>query len=173
MEYVELRVLGYMLWLVFFPCDFYLLFFLTESQRSEIGCIAYLHTWCGLSANLECISEMCCTRLAENTARKISPKICHLLTIAQLCRALSSQLRHISTSGKLVKQQYLLHMSSQYCELWLINGRNRLAGLGHPSIFQRVSRLCFFTAQVNQTLHDAWPTPGLVHYVYVFGAVAS
>jgi len=23
------------------------------------------HTWCGLSANLECMSEMCCTRLAE------------------------------------------------------------------------------------------------------------
>jgi len=26
-----------------------------------------LHTWIGLSANLECMSEMCCTRLAENT----------------------------------------------------------------------------------------------------------
>jgi len=25
---------------------------------------------CGLSANLECRSEMCCTRLAENTGRK-------------------------------------------------------------------------------------------------------
>jgi len=28
-----------------------------------------LHTWCGLSANLECRSETCCTRLAENTGR--------------------------------------------------------------------------------------------------------
>jgi len=28
------------------------------------------HTWCGLSANLECRSEMCCTWLAENTGRK-------------------------------------------------------------------------------------------------------
>ena len=26
-----------------------------------------LHTWCGLSANLECMSEMWCMRLAENT----------------------------------------------------------------------------------------------------------
>jgi len=37
----------------------------------------------------------------------------HLGTIAQLCQAVYSQLRHISTIGKkLVKQQYLLHMSS-------------------------------------------------------------
>jgi len=27
-------------------------------------------TWCGLSANLECRSEMRCTRLAANTGRK-------------------------------------------------------------------------------------------------------
>jgi len=51
-------------------------------------------------------------RLAENTARKKSPKCRHLGTIPQLCQAISSQLRHVSTMGKkLVKQQYLLHMS--------------------------------------------------------------
>jgi len=31
-------------------------------------------------------------------------------TIAQLCRGISSQVRHVSTIGKNVKQQYLLHM---------------------------------------------------------------
>ena len=37
----------------------------------------------------------------------------HLGTIAQICWCVSSQLRHISTIGKkLVKQQYLLQMSS-------------------------------------------------------------
>jgi len=42
-------------------------------------------------------------------------KIRHLRTIAQLCPTISSQLRHRSTIGKkLVKQQYLLQMSSQY-----------------------------------------------------------
>jgi len=39
---------------------------------------------------------MCCMRLAENTGRKNR----HFGTIAQLCRAVSSQLRHISTIGK-------------------------------------------------------------------------
>jgi len=74
--------------------------------------------------------------LAEYTGCKNSPKIPHLRTIAQLCRAISSQLRHVSTIG----QQYLLHMFSQYGELRPTSGWDRLAGLGHPSKFQRVLR---------------------------------
>ena len=66
----------------------------------------------GLSANLGCMSEMCGTRLAANRGRKKVAKNRHLGIIAQLCRAISSQLRHVSTIGKkLVKQQYLLYMS--------------------------------------------------------------
>jgi len=34
-----------------------------------------LYTWCGLSANLECMSKTCCTGRAENTGRKKSPKV--------------------------------------------------------------------------------------------------
>jgi len=52
---------------------------------------------------------MCGTRLAANTGRKNR----HFGTIAQLRRAVSSQLRHVSTiEKKLVKHRYLLHMSS-------------------------------------------------------------
>jgi len=65
-------------------------------------------SWCGLSANLECRSEMYCTRLSlkkhgaktEKTGCKKSPKIRHLGTIAQIRRAVSSQLRHGSTIAK-------------------------------------------------------------------------
>ena len=53
-----------------------------------------------LSANLECMSEMCCTRLAGNAGCKKSSKNLHLGTIAQLCQAISWQLRHVSTIGK-------------------------------------------------------------------------
>jgi len=53
-----------------------------------------------LSANLRCRSETCCIRLAENTGHKKVAKNRHLGTIAQLCRAISSQLRHVSTIGK-------------------------------------------------------------------------
>jgi len=64
------------------------------------GCLPYFHTWCGLSANIRCRSETCCTRLAENTGRKKVAKNRHLGTIAQFCRAISLQLRHVSTIGK-------------------------------------------------------------------------
>jgi len=63
---------------------------------SHIGCLPYFHTWCGLSVNLGCRSA-CCKRLAGNTGSKKLPKICHVGTITQLCRALSSQLRHVLT----------------------------------------------------------------------------
>jgi len=57
-------------------------------------------------------------QLDENTGRKKVDKNRHLGTIAQLCLPISSQRRHVSTIGKkIVKQQYVLHMSSQYDEL--------------------------------------------------------
>ena len=92
---------------------------------------------------------MCCTRLAANTGHKKSSKNRHLGTIAQLCRAISSQLRHVSTIGeKLIKQQYLLHMSSQYGELQQpISSWDRFVSLGHPCKFQRVSGLGNVTAR--------------------------
>ena len=99
-----------------------------------------------ISVNLECRSEMCCTRLAENAGPKKSPKIGHLGTIAQLCRAISSTKARINNWKKLVKQQYLLHMSPQYGELGPLTVQTKLAGLGHPIIFQRVSRLGSVTA---------------------------
>ena len=43
---------------------------------------------------------MRCARLTANTGRKNDAKNRHLSTIAQLCRAVSSQLRHTSTIGK-------------------------------------------------------------------------
>ena len=38
--------------------------------RDSIGCLPYFYTWCGLSANFECMSEMYCTWLTENVRRK-------------------------------------------------------------------------------------------------------
>ena len=48
---------------------------LDPSQRSQTGCLPYFHTWCGLCANLECRSEMYCTRLVENTGPKNRQKL--------------------------------------------------------------------------------------------------
>ena len=89
------------MWTLYFATVVSIFFFLFSSPilSGWIGCLPYFHTWCGLSANLECMSEMCCTQLAENKCKNYA-KNHHLRTIAQLCRAISSQLRHVSRIGK-------------------------------------------------------------------------
>jgi len=79
------------------PCGLFYLFSSPNLSRRRLD---VNRTWCGLSVNLRCRSETCCTRIAENTGPKKSPKIRHLRTIAQLRRAVSSQLRHVSTIRK-------------------------------------------------------------------------
>jgi len=66
-------------------------------------------------ANVECTSETCYTQLAGNAGPKKPPENRHLGTIAQLCLAISSQLRHVSTIGK--KTAISPHTSLQYREL--------------------------------------------------------
>jgi len=90
---------------------------------------------------------MCFMRLAENTgckrSAKNSPSGHHRTTLSGYIFATKAR---INNQKKLLKQQYFSHMSPQYLELRPTNGWDRLAGLGHPSKFQRVSRLAFVTA---------------------------
>jgi len=86
--------------IIFLPCGFFLSMFfprLILAAVDQIGCLPYFHTWCGPSAYLECRSEMCCTWLAGNTGHKQN---CHFGTIAKPCRAISSELRHVSPIRK-------------------------------------------------------------------------
>jgi len=117
----------------------FLSFFLAESQHLQIGCLPYFHIWCGLSANLECMSEMCCMWLAGNTGPIWVP--------SQLCRAIS--------------QQTSPHMSSQYGELWPTNGWDPFGSLGHPNKFQRVSRLGTFTERHSSRPSGRQPNCGV------------
>jgi len=123
--------------IIFSSCGFsFFLFFLIYSQPSQIGCLPYFHTWYGLSVNLECRSEMCCTQLTENTVHKKLPKVQHLGTIAQLFCAASSQLRHVLTIEKnLLKSNISFHKSPKCDELRPTNGWDRFGGLGHPANF--------------------------------------
>jgi len=95
--------------IIFSSCGFFFLLLLSSSffphlisAVTEWMSIPYFYTRCGRRANLECRSELCCTRLVGNTGRKNDTKTHHLRTIAQLCQAESS---HVLTIGKkLVKQ---------------------------------------------------------------------
>jgi len=60
---------------------------------------------------------MCCTWLAENTGRKNDAKNRHLGTTPQLCRAISSQLRHAST----IRKNLLSSNISSTCPHTMVN----------------------------------------------------
>ena len=107
-------------------------------------CLPYFYTWCGLSANLECRSEMCCMRLAESTEGKKLPK--KFATWAPSHNFVGLDLRNCKAcidNRKHVKQQYLLHMTPRYGELRPISGWDRFTSLGHPRKFQLSSWLCY------------------------------
>jgi len=151
----------------------FLSFSVAYPQRSEIGCQAYFHTWCGLSANLECMSEMCCTHLAENTGHKNYAKNRHQCTIAQICCKACIDNRN--------KNLLNINISST-CPHSMMNFCPPKAEIGSgvwgtPANFNgcRVFASVLHrhgSTEVNHTSHDVWPSRGLLNYVYIFGAVA-
>ena len=59
------------------------------------------------------IQNACLKCAARGSLKNTGRKNRHFGTIEQFCRAVSSQLRHVSTIGKkFVKHRYLLHLSS-------------------------------------------------------------
>jgi len=123
---------------------FYLLsssFFSTNLRGRR--CLPYLHTWCGLSANLEYRSEMYCTRLAGNTGRKKSPSRHHHTTLSGYIFATKACI----DNRKNVKQH-----TSSICPDNMVNFSPLTAEIGSgvwgtPAKFPRVSRLGSVTAR--------------------------
>jgi len=106
-----------------------------------------------------------------NAGRKNDGKTRHLGNIAQLCRAISSQLRQVSTIGKKpVKQRYHPHMSLQYGELRPTSGWDRFVSLGHRRKFQGLSCLGSLTARYSSSGRQ--PNFAMLnrgHYLYSAG----
>jgi len=101
------------------------------------------------------ISDAGLKRVARGSLKiqdaKKSSKTYHLGTIVDLCRALSLQLRHISTIGKkLVKQQYLLQMSPQYGELGPLAAEIGPVVWGTPTNFNGFRILQHYCSNVAQ-----------------------
>jgi len=122
---------------------------------------------------------MCCMQLAGNAGPQKSLKNRHLRTTADVCPAISSQLRHVSTIGKKLLNINIFstwpHNMTTFGPLtaetdWRVwgtaanfNGFRVLA-----SLLQRRR-----STEANQTLHDVWPSHGLVHYIYIFGGLGG
>jgi len=70
---------------ILFLLSFFFFFFSSPNLSGRrLDVYHIFHTWCG-RANLECKSEMCCTRLAENTghkSRQKSPSRHHRTTLS-------------------------------------------------------------------------------------------
>ena len=100
------------------------------------------HTWCGLSANLRCRSETCCTRLAENKdakSRQKSPSVHHRTTLLGYIFATRARIDNR-------KKNLLSSNMSSICPHNMLNFGPLATEIdpvvwGTPAKFQRVSRL--------------------------------
>jgi len=110
-----------------------------------------------------------------------SAKIRHLGTIAQLCPTVSSQLRHVSTIGKnLLNSNMSSTCSHNMANFSPLTAEISSGVCGTPANFNefRVSPSLLQrhrSTDLNQTMHDVWPLPVLVHYTYIYtfsGALA-
>ena len=95
---------------------------------------------------------MCCTRLAENTERKNSPSSNHGTNLSGYIVAIKACVDNFGSLTAEIRWR-VWSTSANFNEFRV------LASLLH----RRRSK------EVNQTLHDVWPSPGLVHGVYFFG----
>jgi len=98
----------------------------------------------------------------------------HLDTIPQICLAISSQRKHLSTVGKNLLNSNI----SSTCLCNMVNFLPLAAGVvslvwGTPANFNRFRVLPSSlqrrrSPEANQTLHAVWPSPALLHYIYIF-----
>ena len=108
---------------------------------------------------------MCCTRLAGNTGRQKSPFWHHRTTLLWSPYGIGQTIIFSSCGffmatlcnrGPLYFCPVItIFLSSSLFLAYSQRGWNRLAGLGHPSKFQRVSRFVFVTAATS--LNESQP----------------
>ena len=82
----------------------------------------------------------------------------------------------IDNRKETVKQQYLLqmfHNMANFGPLTAEIGWRFGAPMGNFNAFRVLASLLqrSRSTQAKQTLHDAWPSPGLVHCIYIFGGL--
>jgi len=118
---------------------------------------------------------MCCTRFAEYTGCKNLASAHHRTTLSGYIFATKASVDN--------RKKHLVNSnisSTRPLTIWWTSAHSsdRLASVGHPSKFQRVSSWFRYllhqrrSAEVNQTLHDVWRFPMLVHHVRILEALA-
>ena len=122
------------------------------------------------------VLHMACWKCTTYKFAKNLPSLYHRTTLSGYIFATKAC---INNWKKLVKQQYLLNMSWQYDELLPTNRAEIGLGVwGTPANFNRFRVLASLlhwhrSTEVNQTSHNLWLSPGLVHYIYTFRGSCS
>jgi len=107
------------------------------------------------------------------------PKNRSLRTITQLCPAISLQLRHVLTIGKILLNSNISSTCPQnMANFGPLTAEIRWRVWGTPANLNGFRVLASLlqrrrSPQANQTSHDVWPFPGLLHYIYIFGGWAA
>ena len=111
---------------------------------------------------------MCCTPLAGNAGRKKSPTAHH-------CTNLSSYI--FASNACIDNRKNLLNVNISTCPYSMANFSPLMAEIGSgvwgtrqistASLVQRCR-----SQKANQNLYDVWLSSALVHYMYIFGALA-
>jgi len=127
------------------------------------------------SANLECMYEMCCTRLVENTGCKNDKKFPsrrHRTTLSGYIFATKSRINNR-------KKNLLSSNISSTCSYNMVNFGPLAAEIvslvwgtlanfnGFRVLASLLQRSC--STEANQTLNDVWSSPAQLHYIYIFG----
>ena len=156
-------------------CSFFFFFFFFSSPDLSRRRLDVYHTICLphdvalvriWNACLKCAARGS-LKIQDAKNRQKSPSGHHRTTLSGYLFATRAC---VDNRKKTVKQQYLPHMLLQCGELRPTNSWDLFGSWGHPSKFQRVSRLAFVTAATSLTggQTDDWPSPGLLHYIYIF-----
>jgi len=144
-------------YIIFLPCGF--LFYLSSfffprliSAIAEWMSITLLHYGVALvriyNAQVLNVLHDARWKYRKQKRRKKSPFGHHRTNLSGLIFATKA---YIGNRKKLVKQQYVLRTFPQYGELRPTSGWDRFGSLGHPSNFQRLSRL----GSVRHTAHHS------------------
>jgi len=126
------------------------------------------------------MSEMCCTRLAENTGRKNCQKLPSEHHPTTLFGYISATEACIDNRKKLDKQHHLIHMSRNIVNFGLLTAEIRWRVWGTPANFNGFRDLVSLgllqrrrSTNINKTLQDVWLSPGLVCYIYIWGGALA
>jgi len=156
----------------FCSCGFFFLLFsspILSGRRLDVY-HTFTHDVGGLNANLECRSEMCC-RTAQKKLRKKSPSAHHCTTLSGYIFASKA---YIDNRKKLLNSNISSTSFHNMVNFGPLSAEIGLPVWGTPANFNGFRFMASLlqrrrSVEVNQTFRDVWPSPGLVHYIYMFG----